>query len=104
MCIAKIILTLYGLFLLLGAYMGWKKGSKISLIMGLVSGTLVLMGIYLTNTNPMLGYRFITIISGILSFVFLQRLIKTRKFMPSGMLLVMSIIAFIVAISQWRSP
>ncbi len=100
MSFIKIILTFYGLFLLFGAYMGWKKGSKISLMMGCVSGVLILFFIYLTSMNALWGYRLIAGLSGFLSLIFLIRLIKTKKFMPSGMLLVGSVIAWVISFLQ----
>ena len=77
----------YGIFLIVGAFIGLKAGSKVSLVMGLVSGCLVLFSVYLTNTNLTLGVGLLTGISGLLSVVFLLRFIKTQKIMPSGMLL-----------------
>jgi len=100
MSVVNILLTLYGLFLLSGAYFGMKAGSKISLIMGAASGILVLLSVFLTRTNAHLGYVFLTLLSGSLSVTFLIRLIKTAKFMPSGMLLTISIIAFIISCIQ----
>ena len=100
MPIAKIILSVYGVLLLSGAYFGMKAGSKISLIMGLVSGALVLLNVYYIGTSPACAYKGLTAISGILCVVFIIRLIKTQKFMPSGMLLLMSVIALAVSLSQ----
>ena len=86
----KLIVAGYGLFLFLGAFFGWKAGSKISLIMGLVSGILVFAGLYLTGLNPKMGFLLLTVIGGGLSIVFLKRLMATGKMMPSGMLLTVS--------------
>ena len=97
---AKILLSVYGVLLLSGAYFGWKAGSKISLIMGIVSGILVLFGVYVAGSNPQFGFRFLTLISASLAVVFLMRLIKTHKMMPSGMLLLMSAVALIVCLMQ----
>ena len=90
----------YGVFLLVGAFFGFKAGSNVSLIMGLVSGALVLLSVFLAGSNFVLGLRLLTFLSGALSVVFLMRLIKTSKFMPSGMLLVVSIGVLIFCILQ----
>jgi len=87
----QIILILYLCFLICGAYYGWKSGSKISLTMGLLSSLLVLGGIFLIDINFLYGYSLIAIVSGLLSIVFLIRLIKTGKFIPAGMLLGVSV-------------
>jgi len=82
-----LILILYGCLLLSGAYFGLKVGSKISMIMGIISGLIVFFGTYLITVDAFRGYCLIASISSFLSVIFLIRLIKTRKFMPAGMLL-----------------
>lgn len=94
----KVILAGYGIFLLVGAFLGWKAGSKISLIMGLISGALVLYGVYLLGTNAKGGYLLLTAVSGLLTAVFIMRFLKTYSFMPSGMLLVASLAVFILVL------
>lgn len=93
MGLTKIILSVYGVLLLSGAYFGWKAGSQISLIMGIVSGIIVLTSVYLSQSHPALGYGVLTATSSLLAVVFLMRLLKTGKMMPSGMLLLMSVVA-----------
>jgi len=97
MPLAQIVLTGYGFLLLTGAYFGLKAGSKISLIMGIVSGLMVLAGVFLTKTNQQLGYSMLVGVSLILTIVFLIRLMKTGALMPSGMLMAVSILALIVS-------
>ena len=77
--------------------MGMKAGSKASLIMGSISGLLTLLALYAVNPT---GYRWVAMISGILCVVFIIRLIKTQNFMPSGALLVLSLIALIISLTQ----
>ena len=88
---ANIVLIAYGFFLILGGFMGLKKGSKISLIMGLASGLLVLVGVWLLTFTPKTAWIFLTCLNALLSVSFISRLIKTRKFMPSGMLLLITL-------------
>jgi len=90
MAVQKIIFIAYALFLFFGAFMGWKAGSKMSLIMGVASGILVLLGIYLAGVNLKSGLILLAAVGGILSVVFLIRLIKTHSFMPAGGLLLIS--------------
>ncbi len=94
----NIFLGIYGVLLIGGGFMGYKKaGSKMSLIMGLISGALVFLGLYLTQTSPKNGYTLIAITSAFLTGVFIKRLIKTKAFMPSGMLIVLSLLALVVS-------
>lgn len=97
---SKLILLIYGILLIAGAFIGLKAGSKVSLIMGLVSGAVVLTGVYLIGTNPQLGFMVIASMALILTVTFFIRLMKTHKFMPSGMLLLLSAVALIVCVKE----
>lgn len=91
MSIQKVVFIAYALFLFFGALMGWKVGSKVSFIMGVASGILVLLGVYLMGINLKGGLTLLAVIGGILAVVFLLRLIKTHSFMPAGGLLIISL-------------
>ena len=86
----KVIVTGFGVFMLLGGIFGLKAGSKVSLIAGLVSGGVVLLTYYstLAEKNKFLA---LAILGGILAVTFLMRFLKTQKVMPSGMLLAVSL-------------
>ena len=86
----KLIVTGFGVFMLLGGFFGWKAGSKVSLIAGLTSGALVLLTYYssLAEKNKFLA---LAILAGVLAVTFLMRFIKTQKIMPSGMLFAVSL-------------
>ena len=98
----KIIIIGYGLFLAVGAYFGWKAGSSQSLIMGLVSAALVFVGFYLTTSNPKIGFMMLSAIGGILTVVFVMRLLATHKFMPSGMLLIVTMGFLVFCLTRLR--
>ena len=95
----KIFFIGYGLVLLIGAFFGWKAGSKISLISGSISGLLILLGVYLINVNTKGGYGLLSAISGLLAITFVIRFIKTHQVIPSGALFMLSLISFIFAAS-----
>jgi len=99
-----IIIIGFGLFLLSGAYFGLKAGSRISLIMGIVSGAMVLIGDVLYRYNPRAGLLFLLIVSGLLVVVFLQRLLQTHKMMPAGMLMIVSILFFSFILYKFLKP
>ncbi len=90
----------FGLFLLTGAYFGSKAGSKISLWMGLVSGFLVFVAAGISQSQYQTGWMILKGVSVLLSCVFLARLLKTKKFMPSGMLLAITVLFFIFSLSR----
>ena len=96
----KIIIVAYGLLLLLGGYFGFKKGSTVSLAMGLVSGALILLGAWWMSLNPKGAWILLSCISGLLAVTFLIRLLKTQAFMPSGMLLTVSLLFLVFCLSH----
>ena len=87
----QMIFAAYGIFLLVGAFFGWKKGSVASLVAGGVSGALVLGGAWWMSYNVVQSRIFLFVLTCLLAVVFLTRLIKTKKFMPSGMLLLVTV-------------
>ena len=91
----KMIIAGYGLFLLVGAFFGWKAGSKISLIMGTASAALVFLGLYMTGANARNGFLLLLVVSAVLCVSFTQRYLATHKIMPQGMLLAVTL-AFLV--------
>ena len=97
----KIILAVYGVLMLGGGFFGYAKaGSKMSLIMGIVSAVFIFAGLYLSRSNVRVGYGLIAATSVLLTFTFLIRLVKTGSFIPSGMLVILSVIAVIISIKQ----
>lgn len=87
----KIVFIGYALFMLVGGYFGWKKGSSVSLVSGIGSSFLMFLGVWLMTINPRGAYIYLSCVTGVLSVVFLIRLMKTHSFMPSGMLLVVTL-------------
>ena len=92
------VFVIYGVLMLLGGIFGFvKAGSKASLIVGIISGILIFAGVALLGSAYTAGRAILTFTSFILSGVFGIRLFKTRKFMPSGMLLILSLVASFLA-------
>lgn len=98
----KIVATLlYGLLALgggIGAYA--KVKSKASLISGTISGAILLLGAFLQLQGVPWGYSLSLIVTVALLVVFSLRLLKTRKFMPSGLML----LAGIVTLAMMLTP
>lgn len=98
----KIVFIAYALFMFVGAFMGWKKGSSVSLVAGLGSGLMMLLGVWLMTINPRGAYIFISCLTGVLSVVFLIRLLKTQSFMPSGMLLIVTLAVLVFTLFRFK--
>jgi uncharacterized membrane protein (UPF0136 family) len=86
----------YGILALLGGIFGYVKArSQASLISGIISGALLILSGILYLQNASLGKAIALVVTVALIGVFTLRLIKTRRFMPSGLMLVAGCIALI---------
>ena len=84
-----VILWIYIVLLLLGGLIGFlKAGSKISLVTS--AAFAVLLALCNLNVIPRLPVA--PILVGVLALVFVARFAKGRKFMPSGLMMGMSIL------------
>ncbi len=87
---------IYGVLVIFGGYMGFKKaGSKVSLMMGVSFGLLVLISAFALLNGAMWGHLALLILTAMLTAVFLMRLVKTKAFMPSGLMLLLSLLTLI---------
>jgi uncharacterized membrane protein (UPF0136 family) len=100
--IATISLLIVGLLVFAGGLMGFIKGkSKASLIAGSISGALLVGCYFLASGNPFNGFAAAFVILCGLDFVFLKRFKKTKAFMPSGLMLVISVIEQLVLVGAF---
>ena len=98
---ASTFLWIYTVLLFVGGIIGFKKaGSKASLISGSLSGVIMAGGLLLSASQPRMGFSLAAVVCLLLIGAFAIRLKKTQKFMPSGMLLILSVAACVVAILQ----
>jgi uncharacterized membrane protein (UPF0136 family) len=94
----EVILWIYIVLLVIGGLIGFLKAkSKISLIMSLAFA--IVLGVCAVERLPVEWSW------GILSFlalIFFIRLLKTKKFMPAGMMLLITLITIVVMV--WIKP
>jgi uncharacterized membrane protein (UPF0136 family) len=89
-----IIQLLYGIIAIVGGIIGYVSAkSTVSLIMGIVSGLIILTAAYMLFQNNFTGVYIALVISLILSIVFAIRFTKSFSFMPSGLMLLLSVIS-----------
>jgi uncharacterized membrane protein (UPF0136 family) len=92
MAAGQIILGAYGLLLLAGGLMGFAKGgSRVSLYAGGITGGLCLGAVWLSVDHPGEGYTIGALVAFLLTGVFINRFRKTKKAMPAGMLMLLSL-------------
>ena len=100
--VASIVTLSYAALLVAGGIVGWRvSGSRISLTASLVSAALLSASWRISLGSPGPGYLMGTIVSLALAVLFTVRFRKTKKFMPSGMLLLLSIV--VTVILAWSS-
>lgn len=91
----QLILVAYALFMMMGGAMGARKGSKVSLYAGVGSGIALLAALALSFSSLQLGLAVGAVLAAILTMMFFKRYSATKKFMPSGMLLIVSLAAVV---------
>ena len=88
------ILWIYIILLIAGGLIGFfKAGSKISLIMSAAFAAVLILTTLNGVFTPSARYQLANIVMGALLVVFAVRLTRTKKFMPNGLMLVITIVA-----------
>ena len=91
------ILGVYALLLLLGGIIGkLKSGSTVSLVAGGLCGLAELFALKISMADPAQGFLMGGMLAVLLTGIFLSRLIRTRKVMPAGVIL---LLCAVVAVS-----
>ena len=91
------VIVAYALFLIVGGIVGWRKsGSRVSLTASLISAALLSIAYRISLNSPFAGYLMAAIIAFALALVFFRRFRKTKKFMPAGMMLILSTLVCLV--------
>ena len=91
---ANTVLWIYIVLLLIGGLIGFFKArSKVSLITSAVFAAVLILAAIPGILDSSLRGNLVNIIMAVLLVVFAIRLAKTKKFMPSGLMLVVTIAA-----------
>ncbi|HEV8336617.1 MAG TPA: TMEM14 family protein [Candidatus Polarisedimenticolia bacterium] len=97
MSAAAVTTFVYGALVLAGGWLGYRKASSLpSLITGAISAALLfLAGILSARGNPA-GDRIALIVALVLAVFFGYRLARGRKFMPAGLMVVISVAVLVI--------
>ncbi len=96
--IARFVLAIYSALLLMGGVMGYVRArSRPSLVAGVISGLVGIGAVFLAGSSRNGLYLGVALAAAML-VVFAIRYAKTRKFMPSGMLIAASLVVLAVLI------
>jgi len=102
--IAPWFLLLYAVLVIAGGILGYVKAkSKPSLISGVVSGIALLVAWFMTWQRYEAGLALATCLAVALVVVFGMRFRKTSKFMPAGLMSILSLVAASVFAIAWLS-
>ena len=89
MSLGIIIALIYGILAVVGGIIGYLKARSLpSLISGIVSGLLLIIGALRAAQGIMSGLWLAKIVALVLVIVFIIRLVKTKKFMPAGLMVI----------------
>lgn len=95
----SIILTfIYGVLSIVGGIIGYRQAnSKASLISGAISGALLLLAGILLMQGSLVGLWLSRLVALALVIVFVSRLIKTKRFMPAGLMVIVGVATVIAS-------
>jgi len=93
---ANTVLWIYIVLLVVGGLIGFFKGkSQVSLISSCIFAALLVLTAMHGVFEPRFALTLSNIIMVVVLIVFAFRLAKTKKFMPAGMMLVMTLVALV---------
>ena len=94
---ATVVLLVYAALMLIGGIMGYRAaGSTASLIGGFGSAIVLLGAFALSRSRPRPGFAIASLAALLLAVNFTMRVAKTGNFIPTGIFLIISILAAIV--------
>ncbi|UKO99601.1 TMEM14 family protein [Nostoc sp. UHCC 0870] len=91
----------YGMLAIIGGIIGYfQANSQVSLLSGIISGSLLVFAAYLQLQGQAWALILATCITAALVIFFALRLAKTRKFMPAGLMTIFGMLALTVMVRQ----
>ncbi|WP_339377615.1 TMEM14 family protein [Merismopedia glauca] len=100
--LAPWIILIYALLVAVGGVVGYIQAkSKVSLILGLASGLVLFAAWWLYRETPTIGIGIGSVMAIALLGVFVMRYIKTKSFMPAGLMSILSGVVGLALTSCW---
>ncbi|WP_242036675.1 TMEM14 family protein [Leptolyngbya sp. FACHB-321] len=99
------LILVYALLVAIGGVIGYVKAkSNQSLISGLGSGVALAIAWYISLQNPTVGLALAAVIALALLVVFALRFRATGKFMPAGLLAILSLVMTVLFVTAFFLP
>jgi uncharacterized membrane protein (UPF0136 family) len=93
----QVALLLYAIIIAAGGVMGYVSAqSMVSLVNGLVAAVILLIGLAVSFKNPTAGFGLSAVVALALAVFFAYRFFTTGKWMPGGVTMILSAVAFVV--------
>jgi len=91
----------YGILSAVGGIIGYVQAKSMpSLVSGVISGVLLVIGGVAAAQDRSWGLPLAAVITALLVIVFVVRLVKTRRFMPAGLMTIAGVIALILMLQS----
>jgi uncharacterized membrane protein (UPF0136 family) len=95
----------YGALTIIGGVIGFVKGhSEASLLVGSLTGSVIILATWLRNTFPSMAFLVLLLVSGLLLAKFGPDFIHHGKVMPAGLMAGLSISSIILLIGKIVMP
>lgn len=95
----RLFFWIFGALTIIGGVIGYVKAkSKASIIAGSVSGVLLLLAAWLMTGMPTAGMGLGLAISVLLAGRFVPAFLRTRGFMPAGMMSLLSVLGIVLTV------
>ncbi|MBN3942512.1 TMEM14 family protein [Nostoc sp. NMS9] len=92
----------YGILAIVGGVIGYIQAtSRVSLLSGSISGLLLILAAYFQLQGQTWGAILAVLVTTVLVVFFAFRLVKTRKFMPAGLMTILGMLALAVMVNQF---
>ncbi|MEH1819880.1 MAG: TMEM14 family protein [Nostoc sp.] len=91
----------YGILAIVGGIIGYIQArSIVSLLSGSISGLLLIIAAFFQLQGHAWGSILAVLVTAIFVVFFVFRLVKTRKFMPAGLMTILGMLALAVMVNQ----
>jgi uncharacterized membrane protein (UPF0136 family) len=100
MSLGQTVLVVLALLMLGGGFMGRRAGSRVSAYAGVGSAVLLLIALLVSTFRPVSGLALGAAVAGCLAIVFSIRFMKTKAFVPAGMLLLVSVVGLLLLVAS----
>ena len=94
---ASYYILIFGILMIVGGIMGYVKARSLpSIFSGVAFGLILIVTSYLMMQGSIRAAQFALGLSVVLIFIFVQRFKASKKFMPAGLMLILSGLAVII--------